>query len=200
MSIRSTQHHGVPPPHPTIPMVPGNVNVISASSASNCSSILQPILLPSSTNIIEDNASSNANIFCFAAFADKRTGILYNDLTSPFPFMSLEGNICFLVVYHYKTNAILALPIKWFSNDIIFATYKQQYDMLESKGYKIKLNVMDNQATWVIKKFLDAKQCDLLLVKPNNHCVNAAERAIQIFKAHFIRALATTNSKFPLQL
>ncbi len=39
-----------------------------------------------------------------------------------------------------------------------------------------------------------------MLVEPHNHRVNAAERAIQTFKDHFISALATTDSKFPLQL
>jgi hypothetical protein len=39
-----------------------------------------------------------------------------------------------------------------------------------------------------------------MLVKPNNHRVNAAKRAIQMFKDHFISALATTDRKFPLQL
>jgi hypothetical protein len=48
--------------------------------------------------------------------------------------------------------------------------------------------------TWLKKK------CDIMLVQPHNHQVNAAKRAIQTFKAHFIRALPTTNSDFPLQL
>ncbi len=39
-----------------------------------------------------------------------------------------------------------------------------------------------------------------MLVKPNNHRVNAAERAIQTYKAHFISALDTTDSNFLLQL
>jgi hypothetical protein len=39
-----------------------------------------------------------------------------------------------------------------------------------------------------------------MLVEPNNHRVNAAEHTIQMFKNHFIGALATTDSKFPLQL
>jgi hypothetical protein len=81
----------------------------------------------------------------------QRTGTLYNNLTGLFPFQSLEGNICFLVVYHFKTNAILALLINGFSNKIIFATYKQQYEMLESKGHVIRLNIMDNQASQTIK-------------------------------------------------
>jgi hypothetical protein len=64
------------------------------------------------TNVIEPDEETAANVFCFAAFADKHTGVLYSNLTGTFPFMSLEGSVCFLVVYHYKTNAILALPIK----------------------------------------------------------------------------------------
>ena len=67
---------------------------------------IQPFPL-TNANIIEDNnRSSDANIFCFATFADKQMGILYNDLTSTFPFMSLKGNMCFLIIYHHKTNAI----------------------------------------------------------------------------------------------
>ncbi len=50
------------------------------------------------------------------------------------------------------------------------------------------------------QKFLTANDCDILLVKPHNHRVNVVERAIQTFKDHFISALATTDSRFPLQL
>jgi hypothetical protein len=150
--------------------------------------------------IIEDDDSSIGNIFCFGAFADKQTGILYNDLTGSFPYMSLKGNICFLIVYYYKSNAILTLPISGFNNNTIFAAYKTQFEFLESKGHKIKLNVMDNQCTKQIKKFLTANDCNLMLVEPHNHRVNAAERPIQTFKDHFISALATTDSEFSLQL
>jgi hypothetical protein len=61
-------------------------------------------------NIIDNNDSpQEANLFCFATFADKHTETMYNDLTGAFPFQSLEGNVCFLVVYHYETIGILAL-------------------------------------------------------------------------------------------
>jgi hypothetical protein len=72
--------------------------------------------------------------------------------------------------------------------------------MLEAKGYKPKVNVMDNKATKYIKKFLTKKGCQLQLVEPHNHCVNAAERAIQMFKDTFIAVLATADNDFPLQL
>jgi hypothetical protein len=150
--------------------------------------------------IIENEDSSIGNIFCFGAFADKQTGILYNNLTRSFPYMSLKGNVSFLIVYHYESNAILALPISGLDNNTIFATYKTQFKFLKSKGHKIRLNMMDNQCTKQIKKNLTANDCDLMLVEPHNHRVNAAECMIQTFKDHFISALVITDSKFPLQL
>ena len=59
--------------------------------------------------------------------------------------MSLEGNVSFLIIYHYESNAILALPISGLDDNTVFAEYKTQFDFLESKGYKIKLNVMDKR-------------------------------------------------------
>jgi hypothetical protein len=106
----------------------------------------------------------------------------------------------FFVLYHYKTNSILASPITNLDDKSIFETYKANFEMLEAKGYKPKVNVMDNQATKHIKMFLTKKGCQLQLVEPHNHCVNAAERAIQTFKDAFIAALATTDNNFPLQL
>jgi len=101
--------------------------------------------------IIEDDDSSVGIFFCFTAFADKCTGVLYNDLTGSFPYMSLEGNVCYLIEYHYESNMILGLPISGFDDNTIFAAYKTQFEFLESKGFKIKLNVMDNQCTKQIK-------------------------------------------------
>jgi hypothetical protein len=81
----------------------------------------QQHIINTDANIVTDNNSPmNANLFCFAAFVNKHTGTIYNDRTGSFPFMSLKGNVCFLVVYHYKTIAILALPILGFSYEVIF--------------------------------------------------------------------------------
>jgi hypothetical protein len=59
---------------------------------------------------------------------------------------------------------------------------------------------MDNQATKAIKSYLTPQQCRIQLVEPGNHWVNAAERAIQMFKNRFICALGTTDIDFPIQL
>ena len=86
----------------------------------------------------------------------------------------------------------------WILNE--YWRHTQKTSNLVSKGFKPKVNVMDNQATKAIKAYLTPQQVTLQLVEPHNHRVNAAERAIQTFKNRFIGALGTTDSKFPIQL
>ncbi len=148
----------------------------------------------------DDDDESTANIFCFGEFADKNSVIVYHDLTGLFPFMSFDGSVCFFVLYHYESNAILATPIAGLDDVSIFNAYKKYFEELTEKGFKPKLNVMDKQATKHIKKFLTENDCKLQVVEPHNHRMNGAERAIQTFNAAFIAALAMTDSNFPLQL
>jgi hypothetical protein len=75
-------------------------------------------------NIANNQSFTEGNIFCFGVFAEKHTGAVYNDLTGYFPFMSLEGNICFLILYCYKLNTILGMPIAKMEDATIFATYR----------------------------------------------------------------------------
>ena len=121
------------------------------------------IQAPSMPNLIGDDEDDNpiANVFCFVAFADKQSGVMYNDLTGNFPFMSLDGSVCFLVMYHYEANAIFAILIAGLDDVTIFEAYKKNFDELTAKGLKVKLNIMENQATKHIKKFLTEEQCKL---------------------------------------
>jgi hypothetical protein len=64
---------------------------------------------PNINSEIEDE--SIANVLCFRAFANKVTNVIYNDCTSGFSYMSLDGNVCFFVMYQYKTAAVLITPI-----------------------------------------------------------------------------------------
>jgi hypothetical protein len=141
--------------------------------------LLIPVLLhmqpvghdPNMPNLIgdKDNNETIANVFCFGAFADKHSGVVYNNLTGAFPFMVLDGCVCFFALYHYKLNAILVTPISGMDNVSIFEAYKKQFDVLTAKGFKPKINITDNQVTKHIKKFLTEQQCKMQLVKPHNH-------------------------------
>jgi hypothetical protein len=103
-------------------------------------------------------------------------------------------------LYHYKANTILATPIASLDNLIIFHAYKENFEQLAQKGFKPKLNFMDNQVRNHIEKFLKTKECKLQLFEPHTHCVNVVEQAIQMFKDAFISTLAMTNRDFPLKL
>jgi hypothetical protein len=116
-------------------------------------------------SIIVDNSNESITyVFYFGAFADKNSGIVYHNLTRSFPFMSYDGSLCFLVLYHYTSNAILATPIVGLDDMSIFQAYKTYFEVLSAKGYKPKLNTMDNQATKHIKKFLTKNDCKLQVV------------------------------------
>ncbi len=100
---------------------------------------LPPQQWPPSNLILNDESESSiAYIFAFGAFTDKHSGVMYHDLIGMFPFMSLDGSVCFFVMYHYEMNSILALPIKGLDNKMIYEAYKKQYKELNRKGFKVK--------------------------------------------------------------
>jgi hypothetical protein len=103
-------------------------------------------------------------------------------------------------MYHYKTNTIFAMPILGLDSKSILAAYTKNFEYLVSKGYTPKINIMDNQATKVMKAYIKPQDVSLQLMEPHNHCIDAAERTIQTFKNKFIGALGTTDSDFPIQL
>ena len=105
-----------------------------------------------------------------------------------------------LVAYDYQTNAILVEPVKSFDSPSILAAFQKHFRYLEGKGFKPTFNVLDNQASKVIKEFLMEEGSPYQFVEPHNHRVNASERAIQTWKNHFISGLCTTDSDFPTQL
>ena len=112
---------------------------------------------------------SIANVFCFGTFTNNVMGGVYSNLTGNFPLMSLDGNVCFFIMYRYRTNTILATLIANLDDKSIFEAYKTNFEMLEAKGYKPQVNIIDNQATKFIKQFLTKNECTLQLVEPHNH-------------------------------
>jgi hypothetical protein len=134
----------------TFPAVPESVHsketsVHNKPMPNNCSN--KPHLI-----ISEDKEESKANLFVFGAFADKNNGIVCHNLAGLFPFMSLDSSVRFFELYHYKSNCILTTPIAGLNDISIFNAYKKQFEEFAAKGFKLKLNVMDNQATKHIKQ------------------------------------------------
>ena len=140
-------------------------------------------------DIIPNDEPQTKKIFFYAALADKKEGTLYTDATRAFPEMSLDGKQYFFVAYDYNTNYIFALPIANVQDKTFIKAFDKIFTKLTEKGHKPTFNVTENQAVTPVEKYLCAKNCRWQSVEPANHRVNAAKRAIQTFKNHFISGL-----------
>jgi hypothetical protein len=68
------------------------------------------------------------------------------------------------------------------------------------KGFKPKLQTLDNKASAALKNYFTVNDIAYQLVPPNCHRRNAAERAIRTFKEHFVAGLSSVEPSFPMHL
>jgi hypothetical protein len=127
-------------------------------------------------------------------------GHTYTEFTGHFPKTSRRGYKYILVLYDYDGNSIQVEPMKNRSDAEAIRAYSKIYDELTSIGLKPKFQTMDNKASTVLKQFLHSKDAQFQLVPPHFHRQNAAERAIQTFKNHFVAMLCSTDKQFPIHL
>ena len=59
---------------------------------------------------------------------------------------------------------------------------------------------MYKEASTAVKTYITNANINYQLVEPNNHPVNAAERAIFTFKNNFVSGLSSVHSKLPMCL
>jgi hypothetical protein len=148
-----------------------------------------------------EEVDAPCDLFVGATIGENELDTLYNDLTGKFPIKSFRGNAYIFVAYAYSPNAIIVRAMKNRSDEEMLKTYKDVYAYLKAKGFKPNFNVSDNECSRTIKEYLDKEEgVKIQLVEPHNHRANAAERAIQTFKNHFIAGLSTVDKAFPLQL
>ena len=70
--------------------------------------------------------------------------------------------------------------------------------LLCSRGLAPKTHVLDNKYSKVLKEYMTEENETFQLVPPHLHQRNAAERAIQTFKNHFISGMVSTHKYPPL--
>jgi hypothetical protein len=116
-STRPKPNASVPPP---LPIMPPLVWLPLPSD-------FVPSVIPGPKVIGNDCDESIGNVFCFGAFTNRHSGIVDNNLTGNFPFVLFDGSICFLVLYHYEANTIMAMPITSLDNFSIFHAYKENF-------------------------------------------------------------------------
>jgi hypothetical protein len=103
------------------------------------------------------------------------TGQVYTDQTGRFPVDANDGHKYLMVLYDYDSNAILTAPLRDRRGPTIKAAYQKLHALLLEKGYRPKLQRLDNEA---LKEFLTDNEIDFQLTPPGIHGCNAAERAM----------------------
>ena len=76
------------------------------------------------------------------------------------------------IMYDWKSNAILATPIKEAKAEKIVELKKKNITYLSKRGFKPVYNIIDNVATKAIKTYLDSENVKLQFVTPYDHRVN----------------------------
>jgi hypothetical protein len=105
-----------------------------------------------------------------------------------------------MVCYVYDCNYVKVVPMKSRSASEWVKAYDHIHRELTAKGFKQKLQTLDNEASAALKHFFTANDVENQLVPPHFHRRNAAERAIRTFKEQFVAGLSSVDPIFPLHL
>jgi hypothetical protein len=127
-------------------------------------------------------------------------GQLYTDLTGKFPVRSSKRNSYVMVCYIYYCNYVKVIPMKSRSSSEWVRAYDSVHEELTVKGFKPKLQTLDNEASAALKNFFTVNDIAYQLVPPHCHRRKATERAIRTFKEHFVAGLSSVDPYFPLHL
>jgi hypothetical protein len=118
---------------------------------------------------------------------------IYTNLTGTLPTRSSKGKNVLMICYSYDANYIKPIAMKSKSGAEWVRAFDILFDEMTAKGFKPKLQTMDNEASALLKKYSTEKEMNYQLVPPHCHRTNAAKRAIRTFKEHFKSGLATVD-------
>ena len=100
-----------------------------------------------------------------------------------------------MILYDMDSTAILAKLFATNPAASIQATFRKLHAMLCAAGHRPTTHWLDNECPKDLQVFLNKESIDFQLVSPSIHQYNAAKRAIQTFKNHFIAGLYSTGKK-----
>ena len=93
-------------------------------------------------------------------------GVIYTDLTGKFPIISRTGNKYVMVLYHYDSNTILFWALKSRSDEEALKAYADLYDYLKMRNCAPRLNILDNEASKAVKRYILKSGTTYQLVEP----------------------------------
>jgi hypothetical protein len=117
--------------------------------------------------IIDENAE--VELFIGATIAEQNEGTIYTDNTGRFPIQSYHGKRVQFVAYEYRSNAILVRTLRDETDESMVKAFEDIYTYFTEKGFKPKLNVMDNKCSKAVQKYIKSTGADIQFVNPDDH-------------------------------
>jgi len=133
-------------------------------------------------------------------FSDKAKCLIHTDQTGRFPKKSSRGHQYIMVLIEINSNAILVEAMKNRTTGEMIRAYQVLVEHLRSAGVNPTMLILDNECSAKFKERIKSNNMKYQLVPPHEHRRNIAEKAIQVFKAHFISILCGADKSFPLHL
>jgi hypothetical protein len=111
--------------------------------------------------------TAEVELFIGATIAEQNEGTIYTDNTGRFPIQSFHGKKVQFVAYEYRSNAILVRALRDETDKSMLDAFQDIYKYLTDRGFKPKLNVMDNQCSKAVQTFIKSTGADIQLVNPD---------------------------------
>jgi hypothetical protein len=147
----------------------------------------------------QDESAEDGNSKCYATlFRPQQKS--YSDQTGEFVCTSMAKNKYVYIMYEYTSNFIFAEPIQSTSDNDITKAFEKCIETLKNAEIMPKMHLLDNQCGKLQIAALEGHGISYQIVPPGIHRRNAAERAIRMFKDHFISILCGTDNTFPLRI
>jgi hypothetical protein len=105
-----------------------------------------------------------------------------------------------MVLIKIDSNAILVEAMKNRTTGEMIRAYQVLVNCLRSAGVTPKMHILDNECSAEFKERIKSNNMQYQLVPAHDHRRNIAEKAILVFKAHFISILCGADKSFPLHL
>ena len=122
-----------------------------------------------------------------------------SDQTGRFPITSQKGNKYTMVAIELDGNYIDAEPLKSRKTRDLIEAYQKIYARWKATGVVCpNWHILDNEAPEEFKQAIRQNGCRVELTPADMHRRNAAERAIQTYKSHFIAIQAGVADDFPI--
>ena len=122
---------------------------------------------------------------------------IYSDQTGKSPVTLFCGNKYIMLLFDLESNNILSKPMRNRTAGEMMRLYQKLIDWLKGKGIQPKLYQLDNESSEEFKEVIKKNGMKYELMPPHDHRRNISEKAIQVFKDHFVSVLCGTDKTFP---